>query len=295
MQRTKGHRRAFVRPARLAKVHEQFMCLPNTYATFVGIKKTTAKGRRKQRNKVAIVCLVREKVPDGRLLPERSIPRSLRWRERGRGRVVRTDVVALAPSYEHASGIAGPGDPLSAHSVIATVGVAISHPAHGDCVTTAGHFIEMAQSPAAVQLQLGNDVVDVSVRTVTMTASLDYAVLKPRNTVQCANLFADLTRIGPVFEPSFTDIGKRVFVVDRQNAKRIPTICRGVHASVSLPEETLSDCILTDLVTEAGQSGTCLVDDTFRVWGLLRGRLSSQFSVFMPVRNLLHNENARLL
>lgn len=290
-QSQRQKRAAFIHPARLAQVHEKFMCLPNTYATYIGTKKT----RGKKSTKIAIVCLVREKVPEGRLLPQRSLPRTLRWRERGRNRVVSTDVLELAPSYQHASGIAGPGDPLFSRSVIATVGVAINHPSYGDCVTTAGHFVEMAQSPATVQLQLGNDTVQADVRTVKMTASMDYAVLKLRTNARCDNLFADLARVGPAFEPSFTDIGKRVFVLDRQSANRIPTICRGIHASITLPEETLSDCILTDLVTQAGQSGTCLVDDNFRVWGLLRGRLSAQFSVFMPVKNLLSAESSRLL
>jgi hypothetical protein len=259
--------------------------MPNTYATFIGHKKKAGS----KRMEPVVVCLVRQKVSKSRLLPERAVPATLRWRERGRGRVVKTDVVALPPSYKHESAVAGPGDALSSNQTRATVGIAINHPVHGDCVTTAGHFIEMAMLPKSVQLSVGNTEVTADVCDLKITASIDYAVLKPRTGIACDNLFDDLTRVGPVFEPTFVDIGKRVFVLDRATNTRIPTVCRGVNASVSLPEETLTNCILTDLVTHAGQSGTCLVDDQMRVWGLLRGRLSSQFSVFMPAKSVLVN------
>lgn len=276
---------------RLERMHAEIMCLPNTFATFIGHKVTS--GRRTKRT--ALICLVHQKVADRCLLEQRRVPSTFRWKERKRSRVLRTDVMVAPAKYIPQAAVAGPGDALAANGTTATVGVALRHPEHGNCVSTAGHFIEMAMSPSTVDLTLGNQTVTARTREPIITATLDYALLSPPANVSCDNLFNDLRRIGPVFDPTTSDVGTTVFVVDRNNGALIRTVCRGVHAQINLPEQPLDDCILTDLVTHAGQSGTCLVDSEFRVWGLLRGRLGTKFSIFMPVRRLLKEESAVLI
>jgi hypothetical protein len=49
------------------------------------------------------------------------------------------------------------------------------------------------------------------------------------------------------------------------------------------------------MVTLGGDSGTCLIDELGRIWGVLRGRLDSTFSIFAPVQHILDAEKATLL
>jgi hypothetical protein len=280
-----------VSKVRIAKMHEALMCLPHTFATYIGQKETS--GRRTKKS--ALICLVHKKVPKEYLLQDRRVPTSFKWNEAKKARRLQTDVKVTHAKFVPQAAVAGPGDALASNNTRGTVGVAIRHPTLGDCISTAGHFIEMAQSPSTVDLLMGNQTVTARARAPRINDTVDYALVFPPANVPCDNLLNDVRRIGPVFDPTSVDVGKRVFVVDRNNGVRIPTICRGVHASVNLPEQPLKDCILTDLVTHAGQSGTCLIDEQFRVWGLLRGRLGADFSVFMPVRHLLRDEGATLL
>ncbi len=277
--------------ARLVMIHDQAMTLPNVYGTFVGSKR---RGNRHLKQK-ALVCIVVRKLPVRNLLRGRSVPKTYGWRANRRSRTLRTDVIAAAPQFvPQQAAVLGPADKVSAGTAHATVGIAIEHPTLGPCVTTAAHLFEFGGSNAAVRIRHGaaTHVVQPHIRPIT--EFLDYVLLRPALTTPCANLFNEVRRIGPVHTPTEDDIGQRVFVL-LATGERQATICRGVHARLEPPQEVLTDCILTDCVTLSGDSGACLVDESFRVWGLLRGRLAKTFSIFAPAHYVLDEENAQLL
>lgn len=87
-----------------------------------------------------------------------------------------------------------------------------------------------------------------------------------------------------VYTPSDADVGRTVFVALR-DGRVLTTTCRGIHARLEPPQATLTDCILTDLVTSE-DCGACLADEQGRIWGLLRGRIADTYSVFTPLETV---------
>src|SRR5262249_22601746 len=83
-----------------------------------------------------------------------------------------------------------------------------------------------------------------------------------------------------------------------------PVRCRGLTASIqTAPNTVMHDLILTDRRTVGGDSGTCLVDSSWRVWGLLLGAFQGtaddggedNFSVFIPAFRVMSLESASFL
>jgi hypothetical protein len=110
--------------------------------------------------------------------------------------------------------------------------------------------------------------------------SIDYALLRPLNAIQCDNLFRDQIRIGPIYYPTPVDVEMDVMILDRFG-RAVRTTCRGVNASIESRGVTYDGLITTDGVTQGGQSGGALIDDANRLWGFLIGRVGD-LSVFVP-------------
>lgn len=275
---------------RLNQLHERLIRLPNTFATYVG--QPCRKGE--WRSETAIVCLVSQKKSPSHLLPGRAIPKTLRWGRKKRAAQYGTDVLRAQPRFTPAAAVLGPGDDVVSGAAHATVGVALMHPTLGACVTTAAHLFESAGRGTQVKISRGGTLQSVRATVRPITSLVDYALLSAPVGTQCENLFDDSQSIGPVFSPTEVDVGSPVFVL-LSSGKLQQTICRGIHAAINTPEETLRDCILTDFVTLSGDSGACLVDRKMRVWALLRGRLDRTFSVFAPIQHILDGERATLL
>jgi hypothetical protein len=281
-QKSVRARRAGLR--RLKMLHTRLVRLPNTFATYVG----QPRRKRQWRKEVAVVVLVAAKVREELLQRHRRVPKSLVW-----GRARRTDVLHVNPAFVSQAGVLGPGDAVRVGPKTGTVGIALLHPRLGHCVTTAAHVFERAGVDAQARVSRDGAFREVSARVRPITRRTDYALLRAPD-VPCGNVFDDRRNIGPVFSPGEDDVGETLFVL-LATGRRQQTVCRGIHASITTPSETLEDCILTDMVTLSGDSGACLIDQQDRIWGVLRGRLDTTFSVFAPVQYILDREQATLL
>jgi hypothetical protein len=222
------------------------------------------------------------------------VPRSLRWSNTTRAKMVRTDVRRVSPRYAPQSGILGPGDDVVARAFHATIGIALRHPVLGPCVTTAAHLFEAAGPGAQVRISRDGTRQNVLATVRPITSFVDYALLRAAPGTPIANIYDDRVRLRGAFSPTDVDVGAAVFVLLSSGSLQ-RTVCRGIHAAIDTPEQVLEDCILTDMVTLGGDSGACLVDRQFRVWGALRGQLGRTFSVFAPVQHILDEERATLL
>jgi hypothetical protein len=286
----RGRQRRRTGLRRLNKLHERLIKLPNTFATYVGQPSRKGKWARE----VAIVCLVVEKKPPSRLQRSRRIPALLSWSESKRAKRRATDVLQVKPRFVAQAGVLGPGDGVMAGGKRATVGVALMHPQLGACVTTAAHLFETAGIGATVKVSRDGTSTPVEATVRDIDPLVDYALLRAPEDTPCGNVFDDEEPLGAIFAPGEADVGSTVFVL-LSTGQLQQTVCRGIHAAITTPRETMQDCILTDMVTLGGDSGTCLVDKQLRIWGVLRGRLDTTFSVFAPVHYILEREGATLL
>jgi len=292
---------------------------------FVGHKaKRTRRGRQ-----LAIVCCVAQKVPKDRLdqlHPDARIPRALAWkRTRHEDTALPTDVVEIRRARFQQGPSVGPGDVLArpdqaAEEAHATLGVVIQHPEFGQVVTTAGHaFISNGQGEVlfdqgATGLRIFNTgrgvtpaVFEVRPRKAVVHPTADYALLEVTTPgASPRNLFEDVFNLS---EPQLArpeDVGKRLFALTRRG--RLETTLRGVGGELTIDGVGMRNLLFTDEVTEGGDSGCCLVDATFRVWGLLVGAATFSMvsqgdpsehlvdcSVFAPANFLLSREKARLV
>lgn len=256
-------------------------------------------GQRKRRGRwtreISLVCLTTDKQPMRQLPKGRRIPRVVTWRERARTYRLATDVIeATAELTLQSAPIAGPCDSVHASDSRAMIGAVIMHPNFGRCLTTAGHLFSGPRpiGQAAV-LRTGTKSLGFTVRQCVRQGGIDYALMSPDSACDCDNLFQDVIRIGPVFIPEPSGKGRQLFVLNGVSDSQ-PTVCRGVNATLVLSNGIFDDVILTDAVTDDGESGTALVDGENRVWGFLIGA-NAEFSVFMPAHALLWREQSQLV
>ena len=292
---------------------------------FVGRKSTGGKwGRR-----LAIVCCVKNKVPQKKLknlASDACIPPSLTWkRTRTAETALPTDVVEIRDAYfQQTAPLVGTGDVLAAAgedavSGHATIGIALQHPEFGPVVTTAGHaFIRNGEGSlrfdaGAAGLRIfnagqgvGANVFNVRPLKAVINAIVDYALLVPTDPgITPRNLFEDTFNLT---EPQFArpeDIGKRLFALTRRG--RMPTTLLGVAGALEIGGVSMQGLLLTDRVTEGGDSGCALVDNKFRVWGLLVGAATVSIasstggqrlvlcSLFAPANFVMAMERAELI
>jgi hypothetical protein len=288
---------------------------PYVDGCFIGHKRTRGRTTRT----LAVICAVCEKHPRAKVPKEHLLPRKVEWEVNSRETAsVRTDVQELGESGFQSTVVvtAGPGDRIEGLSfggqtqaVVATVGVALKHPRFGPVITTAGH---------AVQSEAGTVEFDAERRpTVTLrnvaadgsrtgfsgrllrsarTLQGDYALIEVDEATPVGNLYHDLNSLGGHHLPQPEDVGKTFFALT--SAGVLPARVRGVFGMFTIGDFPMRDLILTDAVTEGGDSGCALVDASFRVAGLLVGFVTiegERRSVFMSAFWALTLEQSELL
>src|SRR5262249_54306918 len=146
------------------------------------------------------------------------------------------------------------------------------HPQFGDVLTTAGHAIPPGQGAQPLTIESGGSGFQAQVVSVTLNQTSDHALLRPQQPGLLGNLFRGITPLGPPYIPDpETDTNAQLYVLLASGAVA-PVRCRGLTASIqTAPNVVMHDLILTDRRTVGGDSGTCLVDSSWRVWGLLLG------------------------
>jgi|GEM_PF-1615343 len=265
-------------PVHLAEIYADLLKRPNVLGCFIGRKRR--EGRLTRR--LSVICCVREKVELRNLAPEEQLPLEVTW-PRGSTRLGRLaiDVRVLSRPFRPAAGpVAGPGDGLTAGPSQATVGIALRHPTFGDVVTTAGHLVldtlGEVTYPAGQLPQIGlasagsgGTVFSASVLRAVRSATADYALVLPAG-LTCQNLFADQTPVGLPYTPSDQELGTPLFVLSARGT--LSASFQGVYGSLPVGDNGLmQNLLLTDFATDAGDSGSCLVDAQSRSWGLLVG------------------------
>ena len=266
--------------ASLQAILDRLSAVPNVVGCFVGYKR---KGRRKTK-RLAIVCCVTRKIPRSQLRPADRLPRMIRWTEGRRFvRKIPTDVQEWGASGRQAF-FAGPADALT-HPVSgerATVGVAVDVPALGPVLTTAAHAIipgpgEVTFGANPPSLTLSNigeaGTMNATVKRATWTDAADFALLALDSGAP-TNLFEDRLLVSAPFFPLPGDIGRAVFCLTSRGM--IPMRYEGGAASIPVGGFPVTSALLATALpgaggTKSGDSGCCLVDDQFRLWGLLVG------------------------
>jgi hypothetical protein len=276
--------RKFPASGNLPELYDRLSAIRNVVGSYVGFKTTNGRVTRTP----SIVCVVKQKLPEPRIKrADDRIPKKLAWRDvSGTLHEVRTDVVESRQKLKYQSSFAGPGDDVRAASgEFACLGIALAHPTLGRVVTTAAHVLQ--RTPGIVQFvpsqaprvriadfRGGSVTFDASVLKIHLTEQGDYALLQPLGAVPCANLYRDDTVLSRPYFPGPGDLGREVVVLGAVQPRQ--TTFRGLSARLfNHPAGIrMSNLLITDDVTEAGDSGACLADverGDLRVWGLLVG------------------------
>jgi hypothetical protein len=265
-------------PVHLAEIYADLLKRPNVLGCFIGRKRQGGRAT----GRLSVICCVREKVPLRNLAPEERLPAAVTWL-RGAirpGRLAIDVRVLSRPFRPAADPVAGPGDGLTAGTSLATAGIALRHPTFGDVVTTAGHLVldalgevtypagQLPQVKLASAGSGGTSFAATAVRAVR-SATADYALIQPVG-LTCENLFADQTPVGLPYTPSDQELGAPLFVLSARGT--LAATFQGVYGSLPVGDNGLmQNLLLTDFATDAGDSGSCLVDAQSRAWGLLVG------------------------
>jgi len=281
-----------------------FMNTPNVVAAFIGRKHR--KGR--DTGRLAIVCGVREKLSEEDLDRSHIIPKNhyVETMPACRTRIP-TDVIPMSGHFRVHASVLGPSDIVGPGMQLqATVGIALRHPTFGRVITTAGHAIPQGSSPGAsiIVQSDGNNFIAQLAAEPRINQATDHALLRPDAQDLVGNFFRDVTPLGPPYIPDPNhDVGRQLYVLPADR-DIIPVVCRGLQGSVQVaPNLIMNDLIFTDQQTMGGDSGACLVDEKWRVWGLLLGAFPAVegaedgefFSVFIPAFRILFIENAQYL
>lgn len=260
----------------LDALYASLLKYPNVEGCYVGRK---SRGKRLT-TELAIVCCVRKKGTEG-LTAGQCIPKRLRWpRTRRESFDLPTDVREIGASeLQQLPAVVGPGDELRPSPVngAATIGVAMRHPTLGRVVTTAGHAL-MGEAAGTLMfdastppVRIGNVGAEGSFSAVPLKAVrmpvADYALLRP--VAEPRNLFQDRFNLSGLRLARPEDEGTPLFALTRRRLEA--TVLRGAAGTFTMGGIQMRGLLLTDPVTVPGDSGCCLVDSAFRVWGLLVG------------------------
>lgn len=303
----------FPSSARVHDLYGDLLARPNVAGCFVGQKRT----KNRYASELSVVCAVEQKVEHAELGTGGAVPRTLEWRRNSREDVaVSTDVQRIDATGFHAVASAGPGDALAgvtfpnlpARVVVSTVGVAIRHPTFGPVITTAGHAVQggpgtVTYPPRQRPVVRLQNVLDNGSRTdftgeiarSVRVEEADYALIIPTDGTPVRNLYHDVDNLAGLFVPQPSDVGKRFFALSPDGLKS--TKLRGVFGILTIGGFPMRDLLLTDQVTQAGDSGCALIDPSFRLCGLLVGFAvvdGVRCSVFMSAFWALSMEGAEL-
>lgn len=270
--------------------------LPNVVGCYVGHKHA----RGETTGELALVCLVSEKRP---VSISGAVPTRVAFQLTSRSKGwIRTDVVQTGRLRRAKRVVCGPGDGVMGRSA-GTVGMALSHPAYGPVVTSAGHVFTTSGWTGEREFGLGErpevtfrnvptgDTFTGELLKVVVNSQADYALVRPRLDFPAFNAYHDSLPLGVPYQPSADEVEAplRVLAVGGER----PTNFSGLHGSVRLGDEGLiEDVILTRRCTAGGDSGGALVDRYRRVWGLLVG-FGGDCSVFMSPYVPIQRERAQ--
>lgn len=281
----------------------RLMNKPNVVAAFVGKKQRKGKDT----GQLSLVCGVSKKIPEKDLEPSHIIPKAVEIPiTRVRSTRIATDVIPMHGRFEAQANMLGPSDlVLPDQFTQATIGIALNHPTFGKVITTAGHAVQGVPTGSPMIVSSGGDSFSVRLAAEPrINQRTDHALLAPENQDIVGNFFRDVTPLGPPFIPDPNqDVGTPLFILP-SDRDVITVICRGLHGSVRVGSNLImNDLILTDLRTVDGDSGACVVDGNWRVWGVLLGRFETtddngnlgNFSVFIPAFRILLLEGAQFM
>ncbi|MCP3137300.1 hypothetical protein [Pyxidicoccus xibeiensis] len=281
-------------PSVLSGLVKSLLSARNVIGVFVG-----RKVRRGEEGGLALCCLVSQKLPRRQLPESLLIPPRLEWFPTSRRRrEVRTDVLD-AGSFQRQGGelTLGPGD-LVRTPGRGTVGMVMDHPGFGRVVVSAGHvFTDPSWTGTHVHAPGTEPTVSMrniggasrgfqgALLKVVVTEDADYALVRPRGVQYCQNTFQDALPLGLPYLPTADDLGKDLYVLSHAGMRATRFV--GAQGQVVVGSQgIIRNVLLTQGVTEPGDSGACLIGMDRRIWGLLVGRNKGQhndLSVFMQV------------
>lgn len=223
------------------------------------------------------------------------VPPWLTWKDGKHLWKIKTDVLEVTPEIElQAGAVFGPGDGATIGGEVASIGAAVLRPGDGQYITTAGHLFGHGQAGTRVSVASGATTAIATVAESVVRTTVDYALLRLSDGSRCDNLFREHLRIGPVFTPTRLDVGVPLLVLDRFG-RATRTRCRGVNATIASGSGTYRGLVTADCVTEGGQSGGALIDDSNRLWGFLIGALGGRLSLFTPAQTVFDHAGVVLI
>lgn len=273
------------RPSQLDKIYDELCALPNVQGCYLGYKRI---GTRMTRQ-LSVVACVDQKPTSRDVLRAARIPRSVEWAiSSQRTGALPTDVQVLSGGAFQGRPVLGAGDEVvaitregkSTQTVAGTLGVAMRHPEFGPVVTTAAHVVGArefgvvtfpARHEPRVRIVNGSGVEPLTgiLHRIVFQPTADYALIGPPPGTSAENLYVDREPLGAPYAPDRRDINQRALVLTATTARQ--TRLRGIAARVTIQGFAFRELLLTDLATDGGDSGACLVDGTSRVMGLLVG------------------------
>ena len=283
--------------AELMSIYDDLMQKPNVHCCYIGRKRTSGK----YTSELSIICGVNHKIQKEDLKSKDRIPSSIQWlKESSQPRRLLTDVTETSDKlfYQQTS-VVGPGDRVVRLKTnkSASIGIALIHPKYGRVVTTAGHlFPKSGYKNEPVMIYSGDSQFPGTVKKRVMASDADYALIQVSESDSIDNLYQDQELVGPFHMPTEQDINKRVYVLTPGG--KFMVTCEGIHGYFSGSGGLMHDLILTTWRTVSGDSGSCLVNRKYAVWGLLVGYTTIQgntYSAFAPAYVPPTRENAQLL
>ncbi len=281
----------------LLHIYKELLQKPNVHGCYIGRKSKAGK----LTSELALICGVSQKNRKSELSQAERIPSSIQWlKNSSKPRTLPTDVVESSDRILiNQSSIVGPGDRVVRVRTGkgAALGMAMLHPEYGRVVTTAGHlFPKQRYRNEEVIVKSGDSEFQGVVVKKVISSDSDYALIQVSDPEVIDNLYKDVELVGPFHTPNEMDIHKKVYVLTPVG--RVQVICKGINGYFNGPEGIMQDLILTTWGTYPGDSGSCLVDKDYALWGLLVGSKTIQgqnYSVFAPAYIPATREKAQLL
>jgi hypothetical protein len=294
----KYYNRQIPNSAELAEIYEELFDKPNVRLCFIGHK--ILKNVPTQR--IAIICGVQTKVKKKELSPKETVPSQMQWlRQAKTPRRIPTDIIEMPINFQFRQGaIIGPGDwVVRNESSYAAVGIAMRHPQYRQVVTTAGHLFSSGDEGAQVTVKSGSEHAAGTLVKRVIDEEADYALIQIDEPCRILNLYKDRYAIGPPYSPNEDDLKRNLRILTPGVGPSVEVTCHGIHGHLhAAGGPPMSGLILTEDRTHIGDSGSCLIDETGSVWGLLVGGTCSQglsYSAFMSVYISLFREKAQLI
>ena len=296
---------AFPGKATLRRLYGTLMADPNVVGCFIGYKRTS----NRRLNRAVLVCGLKKKRPKAAVPFKKLLPKRIPWRRTaGKTISIETDVQTVGRSSRRQfEAVVGPGDQVTSPEK-ATIGAVLNHPVHGRVITTAGHVFVKAGygsldfTAAPRPMSIANVVGGLAAPgfhgqalKAVVSPDTDYTLIKPSE--GSGNQFEDEAAFAltGVHFADQSDLGTSLFVLTCRGL--LGTELLGVNGAMDVGKLFAQGLLMTREVTIPGDSGSCLVDSTFRLWGFLIGTAKFngvRYSVFISPDWVLAFEDATL-